>query len=102
MNNEAHLRQLGILRRLGYFTLIFWPAFLIAGFMAFDAPSSEKHLWPYVALCFSLAYGLIPFVVPRLSNRALAAGRIKLAYCVAAIPIAIASAPFIAKFLGFF
>ncbi len=42
MRGEQHQKYLGILRRLGYFSLIFWPAFLFAGFMAFDAPNSDK------------------------------------------------------------
>ena len=102
MDNETHLKQLGILKRLGYFSLIFWPAFLLAGFMAFDAPNSAKHIGPYIALCFSIGYGALPFIAPRLSHRALAAGHLKSAYCIAAIPFGIILTIFLAKLLRFF
>ncbi len=89
MDIEKHIKCLAALRRLGYFSLIFWPAFLIAGFMAFDAPNSVEHIGPYIALAISIGYGALPFVAPRLAERAWDAGYIKTAYFVGVLPFSI-------------
>ncbi|MBU0587095.1 MAG: hypothetical protein KJ852_00875 [Gammaproteobacteria bacterium] len=88
---DVHKRRIASLGKLGYFTLILWPAFLGAGFMAFDAPNSDKQVWPYVLLFVAFSYGVLPFVTSRMSIWALARGRTKTAHVVAALPISIAS-----------
>ncbi len=89
MDEKKHIRRLAILKRLGYFSLIFWPAFLLAGAMAFDAPDAGINIIPYFVLSFCLAYGILPFIAPKISLRALDRGNIKLAYIIAAVPFSI-------------
>lgn len=80
---------LKVLRILGYISLVFWPAFLLAAGMAFDAPNSEKHVLPYVAIFIAVAYGLLPFVVPAVARGVLRNGYRRLAIAIAALPISI-------------
>lgn len=96
---EKHANRLARLRKLGYVSLIFWPAFLLGGFMAFDASNSQRSVGPYVALFISVAYGVLPFITPRLSLRALRSGHTKAAYLVAALPSAILPALVVLNFM---
>jgi len=96
---EVHTRRIANLRKLGYYSLILWPAFLGAGFMAFDAPNSDRHVWPYVVLLVAFTYGALPFAASRVSLWALKIGRVKTAYFVGALPISIASFLFALPYL---
>jgi hypothetical protein len=96
---DVQKRRIESLGRLGYFTLILWPAFLGAGFMAFDAPNSDKQLWPYVVLLVAFSYGALPYVTSRIALWALTRGRTKTAHVVAALPISIASLLFALPYL---
>lgn len=96
---DVQKRRIERLCRLGYFTLILWPAFIGAGFMAFDAPNSGKQLWPYVVLLVAFSYGALPYVTSRIALWALTRGRTKTAHVVAALPISIASLLFALPYL---
>lgn len=99
MSGEKYIKWLGILRRLGYFSLVFWPGFLLAGLMTFDAPNSYRKIYPYIALIISFGYGTLPFIAPKLSQKAFNTGHVKVAYIVAAIPFSIFPALFIVNYL---
>jgi hypothetical protein len=77
------------LRILGYVSLVFWPALLLAAGMAFDAPSATRHVLPYVVVSISLAYGLLPFVIPAAARAVLRSGHRRAAIAIAAFPFSI-------------
>ena len=54
--------------------------------MGFDAPSSQRKIWPYLALFLCVGYGALPFVAPGLATKALKMGYVKTAYAIAALP----------------
>ena len=83
---SKHEKTLSILRRLGYFSLIIYPGILIAMGMSGDAGGI---VLPIIAGLFALAYGMMPFICPRIARRKMNEGKIRLALVIAAIPVSV-------------
>lgn len=62
----THEARIGILRRMGYASLVFWPAALMG-----DHPYNEDLVSPLL-----LSYGVLPFITARVAKRAFQQGRI--------------------------
>lgn len=78
---SIHEARIGILRRMGYASLVFWPGALMGHY-----PHNEDLI---IALLPS--YGILPFITARVAKRAFRQGRILKAYVVSAltaIPVA--------------
>src|SRR3546814_8046127 len=91
----SHATRINGIRLFGYICLGIWPAFLFGAFMGFDAPNSEHALGPWLFIGFVLLMPALIFVLPRRAKLALAAGRTKMAYVLAIVPIL----PFILPFV---
>ena len=83
---SKHEKTLSILRRLGYLGLIIYPGILVAVGMSGDAGGI---VLPIIAGLFALAYGVMPFVYPRIARRKMNEGKARLALVIAAIPVSV-------------
>jgi hypothetical protein len=92
---SAHEGRIGILRRLGYASLVFWPA-------TFLAEPHPEEIQQQLVTTLQFSWVVVPFITTRVSKRALREGKIKKTYLVsvvAAVPVSVLLIYFIIAFV---
>ena len=93
---SAHEGRIGILRRLGYASLVFWPFTFLA-----HQPHPEE-IQQQLVITLQFGWVVVPFITARVSKRALQDGNVKKAYlvsAVAAVPVTVLLIYFIIGFV---
>jgi hypothetical protein len=93
--HSGHERVVSLLRSLSVVCYFLWIAYAVAAGMAFDAPASERSLWPWLLVGLLLVQLVTLIVLPRRASLAVASGRIGRAYTLVLIPIALFALPLV-------